>query len=94
MERKKCNLTAPENTFREHDILVESSLHLSVLKRRARKNNVTIAPNRTLNRDLPVSSEVLLGDENGIMAYVARAFDGAFAFDHNKQNIHELQSTS
>lgn len=27
----------------------------------------------------PVSSEVLLGDENGIMAYVARAFDGAFA---------------
>ena len=50
-----------------------------MLKRRARKNNVTIAPNRTLNRDLPVSSEVLLGDENGIMAYVARAFDGAFA---------------
>ena len=49
MERKKCNLTAPENTFREHGILVESLLHLSVLKRRARKNNVTIAPNRTLN---------------------------------------------
>ena len=46
---KKCNLTAPENTFREHGILVESLLHLSVLKRRARKNNVTIAPNRTLN---------------------------------------------